>query len=187
MSSIVLAIQGIREGWWGKSHLNSNHNSEMVRGLRKRKRRKMTRNRYLRFVRKEVALTTLGLLLFPYLVSAYYACSGERYVEQMWLDRILAHVRTIKDPELQPLIAYTLKRYSTIGAFDVMIMPCIKTPTAQYVGANVPYCPGLTIDPQVMDWGPHDGAKVLLHEAAHDFFPYFHPIINNLTDQVDGL
>ena len=112
----------------------------------------------------------------------YYGC-GDRYAEQFWLNRVIHELLVERahstDPELNDLIDYTIRRYNHVGAWDVMIMPLFGSfGDREVIGCNCPFCPGLTLDPHVMDYDLKTAANVLLHEACHDYFPYIHTCID---------
>jgi hypothetical protein len=71
------------------------------------------------------------------------------------------------DLEKRELLEYTLRRYDRLGPFDVAVCP-----TFICAGANVPWCPGITIDVGFMN-NPEILAGIILHEAMHDYLPCF--------------
>ena len=115
-------------------------------------------------------LSLIMAFIIPYL-TAVLPCGGAK--EQLWLDKVIArieHLRdTCEDPEEKAILAYTARRYRKIGPFSVQIRHC----TEWCAGLNMPYCPGVTIDPTVVDAGINFGVYILTHEAQHDCFPYF--------------
>jgi hypothetical protein len=69
---------------------------------------------------------------------------------------------------------YTIRRYNRIGPFDVAVSRCVSLdPRCRVVGVNNPFCPGVTLDMEVLTYPIHDGAMVLVHEALHDYWPCF--------------
>lgn len=118
--------------------------------------------------RRVVALV-LGLAIaVPYLFSALPSGGAS---EQAWLDQVIERVEDLRenteDPEVREVLDYTLERYRTIGPYNVQVRSC--GPWA--LGLNVPYCPGVFIDPECLQ-SPDLGMVVLVHEAQHDYFPY---------------
>lgn len=130
----------------------------------------------------------LGIVIHvspPFLGGVYYAGCGDRGMEQAWLDRIIHELqreRIHADPELREVIDYTIHRYNRIGPWDVMVMPLGGWPFTkdgyEVVGCNCPFCPGLTLDPRLMEYPIKEAASVLLHEATHDYWPFMHPYID---------
>lgn len=110
-------------------------------------------------------------LLFIFMLPYYYAffhLEGP-YEKQQFAKAIrilqLEH-KLCENPERKEVIAYALKRYNKLGRFDVSIFH-----VAFCAGINAPWCPGITIDPKFID-NPHTFAMLILHEAAHDYYPY---------------
>jgi hypothetical protein len=126
----------------------------------------------------------LGFLAPPYVGGLHYSLCGNHTFEQRVLDDAVAHVRAMRancdDPDLAGILDYVLARYTRAGAWDVMFAPCIGVyPDAKTIGVNVPNCPGLTLDCELLTWAPEDVALVLIHEAMHDYYPYYgHDHIN---------
>jgi len=117
-------------------------------------------------------------LLPPFIGGIYYGFCGDHNYEQKWLDRAIDHLRDMRaacdDPDLCEILDYTIRRYHRVGAWDVMVAPCASVYRGGYktLGINVPGCPGVTIDPEVLTWDAADGAIVVVHEALHDYYPY---------------
>jgi hypothetical protein len=108
----------------------------------------------------------LGFLLSSF--SAALLPGGGDY-EQRWLDKVIAHLETLDDPEMQGVIDYTIRRYSHIGRFSVSVR---QLPESQ-VGLNNPFCRGITIDESVLRESIGYGASIVIHEAMHDYWPHF--------------
>lgn len=112
----------------------------------------------------------VGSFVLPYL-AALLPCGGT--AEQIWLDAVIARVEQLRDncndPELRHVLDYTARRYRKVGPYGVQIRYCGPWAAA----LNVPHCPGVTIDPEVIDYSMNLGVTVLVHEARHDYFPYF--------------
>jgi len=129
----------------------------------------------------------LALLLLPFVVGVWYDHCGTHDNEQVWLNQVVQHLSLLHesctDPDTREVLAYTIRRYDKIGGFDVMILPCLTG----YIGCNCPYCPGLTLDPDVMQMPISIGAMLLLHEAMHDYFPYLHPFVDERMQEVGCL
>ncbi len=92
--------------------------------------------------------------------------------KQWWLDSCIKHVKLLRfhctDPDLQDVLDYTIRRYSRIGPYDVAIIPVIDREAIAY---NTPWCPGIVLDPEILFWGRHEAAMVIVHEALHDYPP----------------
>jgi hypothetical protein len=108
----------------------------------------------------------VGFILTSYL--PVFLPGGGAY-EQSWLDQVVAHLKTIDDPEMQEIIDYTIRRYSHIGPFGVSVR---QLPESQ-LGLNNPFCRGMTIDESVLRHSIPFGASIVLHEAIHDYWPHF--------------
>jgi hypothetical protein len=111
--------------------------------------------------------------------GVWYSLCGNHAYEQSWLNQAIAHVKLLRahcdDPDLTRILDYTLARYHRVGAWDVMFAPCIGGlhPGYKTIGVNCPHCPGLTLDTELLSWDADDGALILIHEAMHDFYPYY--------------
>jgi len=140
----------------------------------------------VRFVRDVLIGVVVGLfcihVLPAYLSGLYYAQTGEHYEEQQYLDQCIVHLEMMRafcdDPDLNGVLDYATRRYSRIGPWDVMIFP-LAGPNAllpkdwKVVGCNVPWCPGITLDPSLLLESPEETALVIAHEAMHDYWPYY--------------
>jgi hypothetical protein len=148
----------------------------------------------LRFLHLALIAFVLGVVMPGYIGGVYYSMCGEHPEEQTYLDRCIAHLRDMRavcdDPDLQDILDYTIRRYHKIGPWDVMIFPLTIIPRAggKVVGCNEPFCPGMTLDPIVLLESPEFGALVIVHEAMHDYFPYYgHARINAREKKFWGL
>lgn len=135
---------------------------------------------------KRVATVVFVVLLVGPYLAALLPCGGA--AEQAWLDSVIARVEEIRDTtdddELRDLLDYTARRYRKIGPFNVNVRSCGPL-TA---GLNVPYCPGVTIDPWVVNdtiVGVDLGVGVLVHEARHDYFPYWGHYHFDVVDRLE--
>lgn len=130
-------------------------------------------------------------LAIPFAIGIWYSNCHNHKTEQVWLDQVIRHLCILRercdDPELKNVLDYTIYRYNRIGGFDVMVLPCFSPPGYESVGLNDPLCPGVTIDPEVLTYSIHSGSMVLVHEACHDYWPYYHPFVDSLTDRVKKL
>jgi hypothetical protein len=80
------------------------------------------------------------------------------------------------DPDLCDILDYTIQRYHRIGGFDVAVMPCFTPDDSDggyVIGINMPTCPGMCIDPKVLNYPIEIGAMVVVHEAMHDYRPWW--------------
>jgi len=136
-----------------------------------------------------------GLLIYltlPFIGGLYYWRCVDVQAEQHWLNAATAHLRTLRDrcddPELYAVLDYTIQRYHRVGAWDVMVMPCASTDAISVLGVNCPWCPGITLDPATLRMSLHDGALVLVHEALHDYYPYFgHAHVDPVMKRIEKL
>jgi hypothetical protein len=109
-----------------------------------------------------------------------YAANFGGVYEQIWLDRAIMHLKDLRqgcdDKELADVLDYTIKRYNRIGPFDVAVSRCDWYPISKdsIIGYNNPLVPGITLDiANINDYSLHFGAGTLVHEALHDYYPYF--------------
>jgi hypothetical protein len=143
---------------------------------------------------KIVVYALLVQLSLPFIGGAYYGQCGDRGPEQWYLDRCIAHLRVLRDrchePDLHGVLDYTIRRYNRIGAWDVMVIPLSGPAFTRYktIGCNCPWCPGITLDPCVLEFPVHDGAMVLVHEALHDYWPCFgHAHVDPMMERIEKL
>lgn len=105
-------------------------------------------------VRWRTCLWAAVLFLVLPFIAAVLPSGG--VVEQAWLDQVVVEVERRRDacddPELRELLDYTARQYNRIGRFNVAIRYC--GPLA--VGINMPHCPGVTLDPALLMYGPTD-------------------------------
>lgn len=110
----------------------------------------------------------IGFCIAPYLSNLL---PGGGDTEQQWLDREMKFIErkleTCEDPEMKVVFQHALK-YNKIGRFKVRVMQ-LPEGTWAY---NMPTCPGITIDEEVLDLPIYLGAWVIIHEGMHDFPPY---------------
>jgi len=64
---------------------------------------------------------------------------------------------------------YTIRRYNHIGPFSVAVMQLREGTLA----LNDPFCPGITLDESVLRCSVPFAASILVHEALHDYPPFF--------------
>jgi hypothetical protein len=116
----------------------------------------------------QVAITLV--ILSPFVV-AFMPGGGD--AEQEWLNGVIAHLveceETCEDERMREMIAYTIRRYDTIGPFGVRVTQLPENT----LGLNSPFCRGVTLDEEVMDYNADFGAALLVHEAMHDHPPFF--------------
>jgi hypothetical protein len=108
--------------------------------------------------------------------------------DKAWLAKVIVRVEQLRDdcddPELRDVLAYTARRYRRLGAYDVSIRECGEG----ILGLNAPYCPGVMIDPSVTELPLDYGVIVLVHEARHDYFPFYgHSHYKGLIPSVAGV
>ncbi len=125
----------------------------------------------------------------PFVVGIVDSFVTPRPIEQLWLTRAIIHLKvkrlTCTDPEIREVLTYTIKRYTKIGPWDVNIIR-FHWPLHRAIGMNYNLCPGLSLDPDIMALPINTGAWILVHEAAHDYWPFLHPFIDPLTDKIDS-
>jgi len=138
---------------------------------------------------KLILVALIGFMATPFIGGAYYSLSGNHAYEQRCLDHYVDYLQELRtnDPELKGILDYTIRRYSRIGAWDVAFIPLIASSGFKTIGYNCPWTPGLTLDTEVLGYSPREGAMVLVHEAAHDYYPYFHPFIDPLMKKIEHL
>ena len=145
----------------------------------------------MRFIRWTliVLVAPIFLILAPYVGGLYYMTTGTHPVEQAWLDKAIDHLKMLKtrtsDPDLKNVLDYCIGRYNKIGAWDVMVMPLPSFPGDHTLGANLPTCPGITLDYETLNMPLRDGALVLVHESLHDWWPCFGH--SQVTPRIDKL
>lgn len=139
----------------------------------------------------------LGILLLTFVLPwangfLSYGTNSGGLAEQLWLDCVIDHLRTLRldcnDPELDEVLEYTIRRYSRIGPFDVAVSRCDWYPSHDKIlGLNNPLVSGVTIDIDVLhQYSIHTGAMILVHEALHDYPPYVcHGHIIPITDKLE--
>lgn len=112
----------------------------------------------------------IGFCIIPY-ASNLLPGGGEE--AQRWLDAEIAYIECCipdcDNTRMKEVFQYTVDYYRCIGPFNVRVM---QLPDHIH-GYNHPFCPGITIDEEVPHMSRKYGAKILIHEAMHDFFPYF--------------
>ena len=92
--------------------------------------------------------------------------------DQQKLDRITAKIERLEsaceDPYLKDVLSYTTRRYSKVQRGGVAIHPI------RFAGGfNIPWCPGFIIDSTVWSYCDDAVLQVMVHEAMHDYPPYF--------------
>ena len=151
-------------------------------------------SRFSLAVLKVVVYALIVQFSLPFIGGGYYSLCGDRGREQWYLDRCILHLRVLRDrcddPQLQGVLDYAIRRYSHVGAWDVMFMP-LSGPLGkgyEVIGCNCPWCPGVTLDTRVLEFSFHDGAMVLVHEALHDYWPYFgHAHVDPVMERFEKL
>jgi hypothetical protein len=105
--------------------------------------------------------------------------------EQVWLDKAIDHLRCLAsqcrhDPELYDVLCYTIVRYDRVGRLDVSFQSLRwfnthknKDGWHRCIGHNHPLFPGFIVDHDIRYYPIHEGAGILVHEALHDYWPYF--------------
>jgi hypothetical protein len=110
----------------------------------------------------------------PYIGGVYYSLCGSHEAEQIWLDRCILRIKIARDitpdPELKKILDYAATKYNKIGAWNVMVFPLVAFTDEKVWGCNVPWCPGITIDPEVTHYPIAIGAGVIVHESLHDTY-----------------
>ncbi len=141
------------------------------------------------FLRFTLICIFLLIICPPFVVGVIDSFVIPSPIEQLWLTKAIIYLRvkrlTCTDPEIQEVLTYTIKRYNKIGPWDVNMIR-FRRPWESTIGMNLFYCPGLSLDPSVMKLPINTGAFLLVHEAAHDYWPFLHPFIDPLTDKIDS-
>ena len=113
-----------------------------------------------------IALFVVFLLPFA---ECLLPCGG--YQERVWLKRVFDQLErrsmTTCDPVASERLEYTIARYNHVCPGCVRFSPCFG------IARNIPWVPGVTLDPEVLTYDPAVGAEILYHEAQHDIFPWF--------------
>ncbi len=116
----------------------------------------------------QVAL--IGLVLAPWL-TALLPFGGSS--EQSKLNTVISHLGRCRDvcedPEMKKVMDYTIRRYNHIGPFGVAVVQLREDTLA----LNNPFCPGITLDESVLRYSVPFSASILVHEALHDYPPFF--------------
>ena len=69
-----------------------------------------------------------------------------------------------------------------------MVMPLPSWPGDKTLGANLPTCPGVTLDVTVLGMPIEEGSLILVHEALHDYWPCFgHAHVTPRMDKLERL
>ncbi len=106
--------------------------------------------------------------------------------EQVWLNHAISYLREIRDicPKnllLYDRLTYTIENYNKVGVFNVSFQ---NISSIGLVGYNDPYIPGIVVNERLLNTPIHYGAGIVLHEALHDWFPYYgHDHIDNIMYQ----
>jgi hypothetical protein len=142
---------------------------------------------------RSVLIVVLLYLSVPFVVGLWYSQCGERRNEQQWLNQVICHLKVLRtrtsDPDLQGVLDYTIHRYNHVGPWDVMFFPLAnEKPGWRTLGINCPFIPGVTLDPEVMDYPIPEGSLILVHEALHDYWPYFgHTQVTPRIEKLEAL
>ena len=114
-----------------------------------------------------------AVLLFFFAPYLMVVVPGGGRAEQVWLDKVVQHIEAkrdvCQDPEMKEILDYTARRYNSIGTFGVKV---VQLPVG-LAGLNAPFVPGMTVDVNVMRYNAKWAASVIVHEAMHEYFPYF--------------
>jgi len=117
---------------------------------------------------KGLLIGALIIFITPFLFAILHNVGPHDRAQFAEAQRILAQrLMTCDNPEKRAVIVYTLWRYDKLGPFDVAVCSTIRC-----AGINAPWCPGITIDSAFLD-DSEVLADLLLHEALHDYPPYF--------------
>lgn len=123
-------------------------------------------------IRVKRVLTTSALLLFLLPFVSLILPVGDTSLNQAKMDRIIARIEKLEDScreqKLKRVLNYTAYRYRTISRFGVRVQPLTIA-----AGLNIPWCPGCVIDSEVWSYPDDVVLTVLVHEAHHDYYPWF--------------
>jgi hypothetical protein len=152
-----------------------------------------------RFIARLAACLVAGVIGFlapAYVGGIYYSFCGDRPFEQRHLDGCIYYLTVLRnrcnDPELQGILDYTITRYHKVGPWDVMFIPLSNPlfagPEYKTLGYNCPWCPGVTLDTDLLLRPVREGALVLVHEALHDYWPYLgHSYVDPVMKRIEAL
>jgi hypothetical protein len=119
-----------------------------------------------------IAGVFIGLTLLP--LGMYIPNPGTD-ADRVKLDRLVGTMEAIqrdcKNPELRNLLGFTSQQYRYISRWNVRIVDWGDLGIA---GMNWPHLPGMTLDRWF--WDECDDnilIGLMLHEAMHDYYPYF--------------
>jgi len=117
--------------------------------------------------------TKVALLLFAFIPYLTFFVPGGGKSEQVWLDKVIEHIEVkrdeCEDPEMKAILDYIARWYNYIGFCGVMV---VQLPEG-ILGLNVPHCPGITLDECHLRGTIKFAASTLVHEAMHDYPPYY--------------
>jgi hypothetical protein len=127
----------------------------------------------------------------PYMGGIYYfLCGSNHRWEQDWLDNANMELRYLEsktdDPELKKILHYSITKYNRIAPWNVMVMPLVYFNYPGTAGMNVPWCPGITISPNVLLYPKRYGALLLVHESLHDTY-FGHAEINLIMARIESI
>jgi hypothetical protein len=112
----------------------------------------------------------VGFLILPWL-TALLPYGGDS--EQAKLNTVICHLKRCRDvcedPKMKNVMDYTIRRYSRISPFSVAVMQLREDTLA----LNNQFCPGITLDESVLRFNVPFAASILVHEALHDYPPFF--------------
>ncbi len=122
----------------------------------------------------------VSLMVFVLLPYGLAFIPGGGGVEQRWLDDVLTHLEArlevCEDTEMREVMEYVLRHYDRVGIFKVRV---VQLPEG-VAGLNNPLCPGIVIDSTILLDSVEVGAFIIVHEAMHDYPPWFgHSHIDN--------
>ena len=127
----------------------------------------------MKFKRPRIKLC-LAVALVGFCIAPYFSnlMPGGGDAEQRWLDREIAFIErkidTCEDDQVRRAMEYAVKHYRRVGIFGVRVM---QLPEGTH-GYNMPTCPGITIDEEVLHLGIRYGAWIIIHETMHNWaFP----------------
>ncbi len=119
-----------------------------------------------------VAGVIIGLAFLP---LGMYIPSPGTDADCVKLDRLVGTMeemqRDCKNPELRDLLEFTSQQYRYISRWSVRI---VDYGDLDIAGINWPHLPGMTLDRWCWDeCDDNTLIGLMLHEAMHDYYPYF--------------
>lgn len=124
----------------------------------------------------QVIRIILGVFIgMTFLPLGMYIPSPGTDADCVKLDRLIGTMeemqRACKNPELRDILEFTSQQYRYISRWSVRI---VDFGDLDIAGINWPHLPGMTLDRRCWDeCDDNTLIGLMLHEATHDYYPYF--------------